>query len=446
MIAWTNPAALWALLLVAGPVIVHLLRRHRAARVPFPSLRFVRPAETSAVRLRLPSDPWLLLLRMAAIALAACAAAGPILLTGARLSRWDALTARAIVVDTSGSMSVADADGAVPARLADDAAQAESTAAAYSQRVEASSLGEGIRRAVAWIASAPPARREVVVITDAERGAVDAGALRLIPDAVGVRVVAVGRRPREQAFDGAGVLVDADGSRRQHVALTVDTTAVAVGDDARIAGVRIVTGGDDARSTTARVLEVAGRAGSAAPSPDQPIAFRFRDAVGAVPRVVMLTNPWMLSTVVGVIDDRILASIDSTGVTPLAGEFSRSPWTTVLARDGAPLVSASALDDELVVQAGAPWDSVFAAAVVRSVLNARARATSYVEREIATTAPATLAAWQRAAAPVDRAAWRQARTTDARWCWMLALAALGTEQWLRARSRRRRAEEFRVAA
>ena len=69
MIGWTNPAALWALVVSAAPVIIHLLRRHRAARIPFPSLRFVRPAETSAVRLRRPSDSWLLVLRVAILAL-----------------------------------------------------------------------------------------------------------------------------------------------------------------------------------------------------------------------------------------------------------------------------------------------------------------------------------------------------------------------------------------
>jgi hypothetical protein len=447
VIAWTNPVALWALLLAAGPVIVHLLRRHRAARVPFPSLRFVRQAETSAVRVRLPSDPWLLLVRVAAIALAACAAAGPILLTGARLSRWNAITARAIVVDTSGSMSVADADGAVPTRLADDAAQAEARGAAYSRRIESANLADGVRLAAAWAGSAPPARREVVVITDAQRGAFDATVLRLVPDGVGIRVVAVGRRPSDEMFDGAALLGDADRSRRQRVALTAGTTAVTIEGETRTSGVRIVASGEQG-SVVARAIDVAARAGSLAPSPEQPIAFRFSDGGGAVLPVAALDGGWMLSVALGVMADRSLVSIAPTDASPLGDEFGRAPWTTLVARDGKPVVSAAALEHELVLQAGAPVDSVFAAAVIRSALNARA--TSYAEREIATTAPAVLAEWQRAAAPVDpvdKDAWRRATATDARWCWALALAALAIEQWLRRRPRQRRIQEnVRAAA
>jgi len=435
MIAWTNPAALWALFLAAGPVIVHLLRRHRAARVPFPSLRFVRQAETSAVRLRFPSDPWLLLLRMAAIALAVCAAAGPLLLTSARLSRWNALTARAIVVDVSESMAVADADGAAPSKLADEAAQAEAGSAAYSQRIDASNLADGLRRAAAWAASAPPARHEVVVITDAQRGALDASALRVLPDGIGVRVVAVGRRPGEQRFDGAALLAGAGYSRRQQVTLTAEATAVTIEDGARTEGVRIIgegTGG-------ARALDVVAHAGSFAPSADQPLAFSFTGTGTEGITVSPLKAGWMLSTALGVMEDGSLAAIASTEASPLGERFGRAPWMTLLSRDHKPVVSAAALGNELVLQGGAPLDGVFAAAVIRSALNARAQAIPYDEREIATTTPAQRAAWQRPAAPVEPDAWRQARSTDARWCWALALAALAAEQWLRGRSRHRSA-------
>ena len=58
MIAWLQPAALIGLLALAGPILIHLLRRQRAPRVLFPSLRFVRPTRTAAVRLRVPSGPF----------------------------------------------------------------------------------------------------------------------------------------------------------------------------------------------------------------------------------------------------------------------------------------------------------------------------------------------------------------------------------------------------
>ena len=101
MIGWQNVAAFALLPLVLVPVIIHLLRVHRADRVLFPSLRFVQPSRSAAVHLRLPSDWLLMALRMAAAALAICAVARPIVVTNARVNRWNARTARAVVIDTS---------------------------------------------------------------------------------------------------------------------------------------------------------------------------------------------------------------------------------------------------------------------------------------------------------------------------------------------------------
>src|SRR5262245_59432553 len=104
MIGWQNVAALWALPLLAIPIIVHLLRVHRADRVLFPSLRFVQPSRTAAVRLRMPSDLLLLALRLTIVAMTIAALARPVVVTSSRLRNWNASTARAVVVDTSASM------------------------------------------------------------------------------------------------------------------------------------------------------------------------------------------------------------------------------------------------------------------------------------------------------------------------------------------------------
>ena len=132
MITWLNPAALAGLALLAGPVLVHLLLRHRADRVPFPSLRFVRPSRTAAVRVRLPSDLALLLLRMAIVALAVAALARPLVVAGPRLAAWNARIARAIVVDVSDSMKTGSA-----LSEAAEAAKAEGQAAVFAERIDA---------------------------------------------------------------------------------------------------------------------------------------------------------------------------------------------------------------------------------------------------------------------------------------------------------------------
>ena len=157
MIAWLNPAAFAALALLAGPVLVHLLLRHRAERVLFPSLRFVRPSRTAAVRLRLPSDLALLLLRVTIVALAVAALAQPLLFVGPRVAAWNARTARAIVVDVSDSMQASES---APSEAA-DAAKAEGQGTVFAARIDAATLGSGVLQAVEQLTTAPPATREI---------------------------------------------------------------------------------------------------------------------------------------------------------------------------------------------------------------------------------------------------------------------------------------------
>ena len=103
---WLAPGAFMALVLLAGPAIVHMLARRNARRVVFPATHFVRAAPAAAVRLRRPSDLGLLLLRLAIVAAAILAAAQPLVLTPWRQARWNARVARAVVVDTSRSIPI----------------------------------------------------------------------------------------------------------------------------------------------------------------------------------------------------------------------------------------------------------------------------------------------------------------------------------------------------
>jgi hypothetical protein len=444
MIGWTNPGALWALVIAGAPVIIHLLRRHRAARIPFPSLRFVRSAESSAVRLRWPSDAWLLLLRVAALGLAVCAIAGPVVLTESRLARWNERAARAIVVDSSASMTVRDADGVEPARLADEAAQAEARSTEGSVRIDAADVREGLRQAVAWLSSSPPARREIVIITDSQRGTLDNGTLRRVPEAIGIRITSIGRSHSSRTIDGPELIAGPNRARRQIVTLTPESTAVRLDGGVPVRGFRVVGPAGDATASV-RLFDVAGRAGTIAPAPDQPIAVRF-DVSGKVPEVSPLKSGWMLTTILELMVEPSVRAIAATDGSVLGDDFGRAPWTTVIERDTKPVVSAAALDGELLLQIGGAPDGLFAAAVVRAALNSRHGRSPYGEQEIARIGPATLTAFQRSAAPIDRDAWRQVRATDARWCWMLALVALLAEQWLRARSRRQQSQEVVRAA
>jgi hypothetical protein len=171
-----HPAGLAALAALVAPILVHLLLRRRARRVPFPSLRFVRPANAAAVRLRAITDWPLLMVRCAIVAAAALALARPLLVTPARRAAWDARTARAIVVDvtpTAGDPSAAVAE--------------ERHGAFNSTIIRSTAIDAGIAEAVAWLDTAPPARREVVVISDFQLGTVDRLTVDCVPESVGVR-------------------------------------------------------------------------------------------------------------------------------------------------------------------------------------------------------------------------------------------------------------------
>ena len=193
MIGWLNPAALWALPLAAAPIVIHLLRTRHATRVAFPSLRFVPPSRTAAVRMWIPSDVALMVVRVAILMLAVVAMAGPIVLTAARAAAWNGRIARAVVVDTSDSMRVPDATGVAPERAAAEGAAGELASATYGLRIDARDLRLGIARASAWLAASPPARREVVVISDLQRGGVTSSTTRSMAGGFGLRFVPVGR-------------------------------------------------------------------------------------------------------------------------------------------------------------------------------------------------------------------------------------------------------------
>jgi len=445
MIGWTNPSALWAFALLAGPLIVHLLRRHHAERVPFPSLRFVRSTETAAVRLRLPSDLWLLLVRAGAIGFAVCALAGPIVLTEGRVSHWNALTARAVVIDTSDSMREPGLDGTISQRVAEEAAQAEMRSASYAMRIETVSLTDGVRRAVAWLSTSPPARREVVVLSDFQRGALSADVLRIVPDGVGRRFVGIGRMPETRSIASAPLLASPTSARQQTVAIARESTSVEVdgATPAALDGLRIIGIGPGDPSTS-RALQTAAVAGTAAPSKAQPVAVHFANSAGELPAVSALKSGWMLTTVLGVMNDPAVASLASSAGSSLTAV--NAPWVVVLRRpDGRPLVGAADSNGELIVDVADRSDTLFSAAAIRAILNARRSALDYGEREIATNTDQVVS-WQSAPGPVDADAWRHASQTDARWFWLLALGLLAFEQWLRSRRRLNYVQEAPRAA
>jgi hypothetical protein len=450
MIAWQYAAALWALPIAALPFLIHLLRTHHAKRVAFPSVRFVPASRTAAVRLRSPSDVWLMLLRIAIVALAVAALARPMVLTEARTSAWNARTARAVVVDTSDSMRMPDDSGAAPAEAASEAAAAELRTATYGRRIEARDLDEGVARASRWLLASPPARREVVVISDLQRGTFGRARGMVVADGIGVRFVAIGRPAATKAFDGAPLFGAGDiDPRGQTVEATVDATAAVT--EARPSrsteGLRL-TAAPGSERDVARLLRAVASAGAPAPSAQQPMAVQFAGATASVSApLAPVRRGWMLNTVLRLGHDPAVASPSSKPESSDGLSTVPDPWTILAWNpDGSPRVRAAASDNELILDVAALPGSLFAAAVVQAVLTARVGVTGYGEYEPARLEEKTLSAWSRPPASVTRDAWRTAESSDARWCWLLALVLLAVEQWLRGRPARQLQQEVTRAA
>jgi len=146
---WLYPPAAIALLALAAPIVVHVLVRQRATRVAFPTLRFIHPHRLASVRRRALDDVGLLVIRLAIVAVAVGAIAGPFFATAARRRAWDAHTIRATVSDLA--------------------------------------PGYGLARAVAWLERQPPGRREIVVRGPFPIGSLAAADIAMVPSHVGLR-------------------------------------------------------------------------------------------------------------------------------------------------------------------------------------------------------------------------------------------------------------------
>lgn len=182
-VSWITPAALIGLALAALPIAVHLLARQRARVLAYPSLRFLRETQLAAWRRRSVQDAALLICRIAIIAIAAVALAGPVLDTAARTASHANRTSRAIVtIDSSDQSAIARAaDGAF-------------ASATFTRAIVADALADAAR----WVDRRPPSAREIVVIGDLRRGAIDDSDLASVPPQIGLRFLPVAGSPRPQ--------------------------------------------------------------------------------------------------------------------------------------------------------------------------------------------------------------------------------------------------------
>ncbi len=171
-LAWLMPAALIGLALVALPIAVHLLVRQHSRVLAYPSLRFLRETQLAAFRRRAIQDAALLACRVAIISLAAFALAGPVLQTPARTAAYAKRTSRAIV-------TIGPVDQQAIAAVSEGAF----ASAAFTRLAVVDALADAAR----WLNRQPPSAREIVVIGELRRGAVDVSDLAIVDRAIGIR-------------------------------------------------------------------------------------------------------------------------------------------------------------------------------------------------------------------------------------------------------------------
>jgi hypothetical protein len=344
---------------------------------------------------------------------AVLACARPVLVTAWRTARWDQRVVRAVVLDTSSSMAASEAS-----RLADGEMRAFAAA-----RFAGDDLDDQLKRAAEWLQSAPPARREVVVVSDFQRGAIDAASLSAVPSEVGLRFIRAGGRPptrgvrlppvsgwRNGEWQGTVTLrgdrLDAVWSRRGPAIVSWLTTKEPAAD----------------ADVAARAVRAAASLGVASNDDGRRAVVAFEGAPAA-PGAGTVTTPWMLRA---------------------AAALQQSP----LLRESGAGVSVADDSGALLVRANVSAASAAAPAVVRAVMVAvRPAAIADPEVETTTLSDAQLTAWRRDPAPAGRTGRVTASDSiESKWLWGAALLLMALENLVRRGPARAAQREARADA
>ena len=290
------------------------------------------------------------------------------------------------------------------------------------------------------------------MISDFQRGTLNASDVATVPLDIGLRFVQLGSPATAASFAG-DVAIGAPGRRShiQRITATAETTAVRfVPLDKPMEGLRLSIEGPAADA----LLRAVARTGAPAPSAEQPVTFLFgADASDSPVRSVKATDdatrpidPWMVRTVLRMRRDRELAEAarDHALSLPLP-----EPLRIVVARNraGAAVVSAAARGGELAFAVAAAPVDFLAVASVRAALVGRRGSADWGEHEPGTLSASELSAWSREPGPVSSGHWRdlgEGLPGDAPLVWFVVLLLLMLENVVRRR--RVRGEEIRAEA
>jgi hypothetical protein len=418
---WLYPVAWLAIAAVAVPLLIHLLAHRRAKRVPFPTLRFLRPTRLAAIRRRALEDVALLAVRAAIIVAAVAAFAGPLWVTSARQAQWN----QRLVTET----------------------------------VDSSPLSEGIHRAMARLESAPPARQELVIAAPLTIGSVTAADLAVIPAHVGIRFIRTGDLPASRTA-AAPALLTPEGEVQRRVTLVGSETRVREAPAAAggaswpieiVAPARLQRTVDAVRaavlgvrvpvpSPNRRALLVLLDAGQESTWPAS-LARRSRDAAEAAAGPTAagpspIRAPWVADAVARIArDPALLDESRRTAHGIVDRSLLQPPWQPVTAAaDGRPVAVAAASGDRLLVASVGADGDLLVPTLARAIAISLAPETDLRGAEIVPIPDSQLRAWTRAPGPPPPPRPENVERDDRRWLWAAVLVLLAIETWMRRQS------------
>jgi hypothetical protein len=426
VIGFANPWALLGAVALGVPMIVHLLRRRRAERLAFPTLRFLPAMRVDAVRWDRLTDVPLLMIRLLVIAAAVAAVAQPVLRAGRHfIGRESADLSRAIVTDRAEGI---------------EASSTQALSAAPNQKeIVASDLRAGLAAAVGWLAR-QGGSKEMVVSSRFVAGSLRVDDLDAVPSDVGLRFVPV-EEPAVPAPATMQIVRDR-GVENLAPALTLRPGEL----DVSWNGASTTPSGQvDWRIAPGdgRLVEAAQAAATDAGVAIGRANRRIVVALPGAPDLAALESaakpidrPWMFEFIRALAEDgRLSAASQEIDVETMSASAAFTP--VVYDRRGNVLLWAAKVDaqpEAVLLRPTAPASSFTTAALASAIPSALAHVdwsaidSARIPREV-------LAAWERPARPAPPAS--NAEMPIGRWLWLTALLFLAAEWWWRRRSESR---------
>lgn len=427
---WLNPAALLGLLALAVPVFVHWYGRRMAKRQRFPSLRLLQAVTPSASSRTEPSDIILLVVRCAVVLAAVLALAQPWWSSPDRVAR-EMLPARAIIVDTSRSMRRLTSEGASALGAARSLARAQLDSSREALVIETIDAGANIAGAASWL-DTRPGLREVVVVSDFQRGAVEDGDFARVSDGIGIRPIRIGAGTADSvtadSAPGVAVSFGVPETRARWVAAATESFPVTVLSSPR-----------DSLAVRASLLTTRHLLPHARAAHAITVVYPGHGAAAQLVRQsVGLNEVWQGDVLLALRANPVLAP---QRLAPARGDCEGPYTAPVHNANGEVVASVAATDGAglLLFSCSNPGTAAGTALLV-ALLSAVAIPSAWSEAEPERQPDAVLRAWARPPAAMGPGRLEET-SPDGRWLWLLAVSFLLLEAWIRRRSPRRAAVE-----